>query len=278
MRYFAGLALLLFCLINCSKNNTDPSTSPRIKSLAMKGTSTPPEYDNIDFSYDNSERITQILGYHGPAGQPIPAADTIFKFVFYYNSADKLPWLVVLSLSYSYMPQTEYTYNYLYYDNQNRVIRDSLYFPDAGISKTLHYTYTSEYTLAENIFGTVDTLRKLSGNYDSFVRPGPLPSDPKQTRYTTFDNGFNPLNYLNISSIYHIVNNSKDPNLPEWSAWSLSNKNNIIKEWINSSVTDPPSSTLEYKYNTHGLPLYRVWRSGLQLDITDTLTYIYDWK
>lgn len=244
----------------------------------MRGPASFPEYDNIDFSYDNSERITDILGYHGPSGQPIAAEDTIFRFSFHYNGDDKLPWLTVFLASYSSGSPADYVYNYLYYDNQDRVTRDSMYFPlsATGVTKVLHYTYTADYILAENILGGIDTLRSSSGNYDSFSRPGHTPSDPVQTRYAEFDNGFNPLNYLNISSIYHVVNGSKDPNLSEWSVWSLSNRNNITKEWLNSSITDPPSSTMEYKYSIHGLPLYRIWRSGLQLDIMDTLTYIYD--
>lgn len=279
MRYFAGLVLLLFWFSSCKKNNdNDPPSSPRVKSLSIKWVNSTPQFDNISFFYDSDDRVTQILGHHGLADQPVAATDTIFRFVFLYSGADELPSLTIFSGSYSSGVPADYVFNYLFYDGQRRVTRDSMYFPNSatGVTKVLHYTYTTDYTLAENRLGGIDTLRISSGNYDSFSSPGHTPADPVLTRYAEFDNGFNPLNYLNISSIYHVVNGSKDPNLSEWSVWTLSNKNNITKEWFNSSRTDPPSSTMEYKYDTHGLPVYRVWRSGLLLDVTDTLTYIYE--
>lgn len=224
MKYIFICTILFFFINSCVKDKHSTNVSiPKLRSLTIKWNYNSPNHDNIDFFYDNLNRVSSILCHHGSYEIPIAASDTIFKFLFFYNGINPFPYLSINADSYQIYPSGIYEYDYLFYDSKNKVIKDSTV-NSLGQFAIRNYQYTDD-----NIILNSDTFGLSAGNFVSF-KEGP---DPRGFQYgwrVAFDDKINPLNSLNVSSVYNVVSHSTSPNFSEWSAWSLSNKNNQIED------------------------------------------------
>jgi hypothetical protein len=272
MRYIPALLALTLLLNACTPDHHDTiTTTHSIKSLTIKWTANAPDHDNIDFFYDNTDRVTHIIGHNGDHyGGTIASTDTIFRYAFYYQGNNNLPYLSVLATYFNSTAVGEYEYDYLFYDSQNRVTRDSIVFPPPFAQYYLFdYSYTNNYTIAD-----LDTLRGSNGNYTSF---SPFGFTNNFAWKADFDSKVNPLNKLNVSSIYNTISKRKNPFVGEWSVWSLSNANNETTVWYGiAPLSSVPNDKLSFTYNQEGLPLERIWRMGPNEMVMDTLIYNYN--
>jgi hypothetical protein len=184
--------------------------------------------------------------------------------------------------------------HFLYYDAAGQLAKDSVLFYSSPNGWDFH---------------TVTSVIRSGSDYicrDSIIPPYPpgAPPYPAQiyyyplkyvnnnfTEYCTgspgsffmdFDAGDNPLNQLNIASLFPVMDYQHSPicnNL--WSVWSFSNKNNItrIKHEFNPATGTARDTTFLFNhYDNNGRLEKRYWcrsYSGSPMDTVDMIRFIY---
>jgi hypothetical protein len=262
--------LIMVCFLStCKKNNSDePPAITKIKQLSFLYDDhiNIPDRSQVDFSFDGYDRVKKILIYLGDSGIVIPPIDTVTVVNFFYNGANKLPDSVFI-IKQLY---TTWEWHLLSYDGNGRVIKDSIRVPYPQ-DYSVTYSYSGNKTMCHNSslgsFGN-DTLVNENGNFIQILKGGTI------VNYE-FDNKVNPLNNLNIGSIFHVIIGSPVAGL--WSMWSASNKNNLTadKTYVNG-VLQPNPLKITYSYNEKGLPKKRFWfNSYSPATVQDTMTYKY---
>lgn len=262
------LIIAFTLLIACKKSNVDRSAGmARVTQLSFiyLPSSSQPEPSQVDFSYDGNERVKTILIYLGDSGVAIPSTDTVMYLSFFYNDANKLPYLIFHKKQ---MYGNTWESHSLSYDASNRVIKDSI--TNQTSSFVILYTYDGNKTIRHNsLLGSWynDTMVSQNGNY--------IQSRQKdRVYYYEFDGQINPLNNLNIAPVFDVI--SYNGGL--WSLWTANNKNNITAEKVYSTdgVLQYTQHQSIYFYDPQGLPQKRIWYSSSNpREVVDTMFYKY---
>jgi len=250
--------------------------------------------DRMDINYDNSNRVVSILAYNTQLPPGAPFYDSIFNLRFDYAGNSNMPYSA--SITRYGVPYNEI--HYLHYDGAGQLAKDSVLF----------YSSVNGW-----YFHTVTSVIRSGSNYicrDSTIPPGfpGAPPPPAQIYYFTlkyvnnnfteygtgspgsffmdFDAGDNPLNQLNIASLFPVMDYHHSPicnNL--WSVWSFSNKNNItrIKHEFNPATGTARDTTFLYNhYDSNGRLEKRYWceiysggPTGIAVDTVDMIQFTY---
>lgn len=249
--------------------------------------------DRMDINYDNSNRVFLIQAYNTQLPPGAPFYDSIFNLRFDYAGNSNMPYRASI---------TRYLAGYneihfLHYDAGGQLSKDSVLF----------YSNVNGW-----YFHTVTSVIRSGNDYicrDSTIPPGfpGAPPPPAQIYYLTlkymnnnfteyaagfpgsffmdFDTGDNPLNQLNISSLFPVIDYQHTPvcnNL--WSVWSFSNKNNItrIKHEFNPATGTARDTTFLYNhYDNNGRLEKRYYcrnytgPAGIAVDTVDMIQFIY---
>ncbi len=285
MKHVLLIASCMFTfLTSCKKDNT-PSTNtvvPKIKRLMfIQG-----NINNIDFYYDNAGRVTLMNAYFGNSPINVPPSDSIFNFHFEYTGNNSLPskFTYVNNILFPYY---EKFVHFIQYNNNNQPVKDSVTISNnpnsSGFYKVTNFEYQQDLIICHernwNNQTSSTSLSFLNGNFIS-ANSYPIPNPNLQFWFYDYDNGINPLNSLNISPIFYLINDRYQVHFSYWSVWSLYNKNNFIriKFGFNSiSGTYSDTTSLSYSYNTDGLLQKRYWYKVFPsyIDTTDVIRYIY---
>jgi len=211
MKSIVFLVLFYLCaLIGCRKKETSgnnfSAATGKLKRITEVGTNL--SIDNkffSDFSYDNQDRVSNIVQY-----AKTPNGDSLFdcSINFFYTQSNLLPDKIFQDGSSNY-------WHYLTYDVNNRLIKDScvkVINPTNLIdSVTFQYfgnTRIGYYgTMIANALEAKDSMVILNEN-SSFNKVywdinNPYSNDFGVEEYLNFDGRKNPLYFLNIGKIYY---------------------------------------------------------------------------
>jgi len=264
IKFLSFAVVVILSLIACKKNHTDePAAIPKVRELSFifQPNSSQPEPSQVDFSYDNYDRVKSILVYLGNSDIAIPSTDTMTTVNFFYNGSAKLPYLIFIK---RHLNGGVTESHLLSYDASDRIVKDSIL-----NQYSIYYSYNSDKTIRNNTspggWGK-DTLISENGNYTQVKQLD-------QEIHRDFDNKINPLNYLNIGPIYHVIEMYGGI----WSLWTASNQNNMLEEKVYSAgIFQYNRHKAVYIYNNEGLPQKRIWYYTYNpQDVIDTMFYKY---
>jgi hypothetical protein len=262
MRLLAFVSILLVVL-SCKKSNDKDHLIPagsKVTRLELYDTSTQQEWQ-IVFAFDQQQRVNGMHGYVGPLRSTVLPADSLFYIYYSYRDNNSLPYKIT-----SRVLTQAVQFHDLTYDGQNRLIRDSIYSQNA--SSLMYYRYLPGYMIAES--GSYrDSFQHANGNY--------IFSAGRNNAYTKaeFDNQPNPLNYFNVSQVFHVL--CGNPNGYFFDYWTATNRNNqtlvLSSTNRNFSYTSLPLKHV-YTYLPNGLPDTKASYYGASL--TQSMKYHYE--
>jgi len=268
LKLLTVLLSISYFLSACKKNNNDqPATIPMVKQLTITFPGNPPQPSQVDFFYDNLNRVKRVFIYLGDSGVIVPSNDTVCLMDFFYQNNNSLPSSALIDQRITHDKKS----HQLTYSSNSQVIKDSVIIFLSSTTSTylVSYDYSGNSIIANTNFptpGIRDTLIIVNGNFSIYQH------SPQKTLYE-FDSKPNPLNELNIAPIFHVIANNREPSNPYWSLWSFCNKNNFTKVTFLYNGAVNTTNLLDYTYNIANLPVKRVWR--LYNMIQDTITYKY---
>ena len=240
-------ASIFLTFFSCKKDEAEYENIPagaKVRNMEFTDTSTATMFQVV-FRYDTDERVTHVYGHNGSFGSVVNAADTVFSAKFYYEGAGRLPFKIT-----DWTLTKPYTHRFLTYDQNRQLVKDSSFLASDPVRNinVIYYRKLPGYLLAES-GGNIDSFRLSSGNYTYSHR-----------RYNSFqraeyDNHVNPLNYLNIAPVFHVLSGDLIHSMFDY--WNVSNKNNeTLWQQANNLNFFPSSITIRmsYTYNQAGLP------------------------
>lgn len=290
----SGLYAIFLLACKRETNNITNPAQAKVKTMEFTGMGSLTGYkDRINFNYDNADRVVSIQAYNTQLPSGAPFYDSIFNLRFDYAGNSNMPYRG--SITRYGVPYNEI--HYLHYDAAGQLAKDSVLF----------YSSVNGW-----YFHTLTSVIRSGSDYicrDSTIPPGfpGAPPPPAQIYYTNlkyvnnnfteyvtgypgsffldFDAGVNPLNQLNIASLFPVLDYQHSPicnNL--WSVWSFASKNNIIriKQEFNPSTGMARDSVLLFNhYDINGRLEKRFWcntysgPTGPALDTVDMIQFIY---
>jgi hypothetical protein len=171
MKKLAVLCCVAVILFSCTKgkNNSPvvndlPTTSDSSYLASIKNYA--PGYKLVDsFGYDTGKRVTSFVQYVFDSTQGSPHAGHTTMMFSYANSNSVVP----ASYTATYLGGATNEVHQLYYDNQNRIIKDTASAAGSGF-KVTYYAYSNNSIISTVLFdGTyddtqVDTMFLNNGN------------------------------------------------------------------------------------------------------------------
>ena len=276
--------LVAVVLSGCTKNenNIPPAPVSSLKQLSfshINSSSTfPPGPAQVNFSYDGSGRVNQLLMHLGDSGISVPATDTLCRMYFFYQGSAQLP-------AYAYVRKPSGTgimtgdYHYFSYDANGRVTRDSMINEFTGARADTFISYSNDYCITETGADPLNRARIDSGiilNDNLVALYEQQGSSAMSYRYEN-DQKINPFSRINIAPVFSSYGlNPKNPfNIYLESLLPVYGKNNTnsIRVYVNGILTR--THTLWYTYNGESLPVHRIWSYDNPLTVADTLTFKY---
>lgn len=249
--------------------------------------------DRMDINYDNSNRVVSMQAYNIQLPPGAPFYDSIFNLRFDYAGNSNMPYKA--SITRYGTPYNEI--HYLYYDVAGQLAKDSVLFYSSLNGWEFHTVTSvirsgSDYICRDSTIppyapgappppGQIYylTLKYVNNNFTEYTTGSP------GSFFMDFDAGDNPLNHLNIASLFPVMDYHHSPicnNL--WSVWSFSNKNNItrIKHEFNPATGTARDTTSLYNYYDSNGRLEKRYRcknysgpTGIRVDTADMIQFIY---
>lgn len=263
-------------------NNQAQTMVKRMELTSMGISSSFGGKDNIDFIYDNANRVASMIAYNVILFPNASYYDSIFRITFEYTGNNQLPSKVTL-INHS---NTNHEIHYFKYNGSGQPIVDSVLAFSSwgwGFARRSTYSYSGNSVLCQDSTsfgpGILTTIFSgFNGNYNNYGQP------PVYQQSYEFDNGNNPLNKLNIAPIFFCLTYARRPIADIWSIWSFTNKNNItlVKLDFNSGLGIARDTTFLYNhYNSNGLLEKRYWCEQLYgtgttfVDTIDMIKFMY---
>jgi hypothetical protein len=281
MKNYCLPALMMLFLLSCKRDkdttDSDPMIDP-IPQFAVSETTFQPSSKFLKreisytkgnpllkqvrlFTYDNTNRCTEIRVGIIDSAQSNPAFQVSRTLTFSYTGASLLPASVNLVRSVFPNLVTTFYYNY---NSQGRKIRDSVRVKNqAGepADMVIHYQYEKDQVFATPVLrgfpmenNNLDTLSLLKGgNIEKLVSKTIKTSGDRMTTYTfTYDQFISPYRKMNIANSLYFEHPSIGIgyNVPKETHYMGVTINNMTS-WTSGNYT----ATFQYQYNVDKYPL-----------------------
>jgi hypothetical protein len=270
----AIILLLIIILTSCRKTNTGGTSStnaPLLKQYVILDTNSTIPNDTLvflDFTYDNSKRITQMLHYEYP--NPSYVLTLVESFSFFYNNADTLPYKLVVFENENGTSGTNTVY-YSYAGTSNTITEDSTVSPSLVI--TNKYAYTNNTVIRNQAIvrnGTlsdsyIDTFYQTRSNGNIISQLDTLYHNGQtiiQSFTYQFDNHPNPL-----YKTYPPVAVLEEDGLNE-SPQQKNNYTSVNEYSSNNGSTDVTNSLYSFSYSSNGYPVKSIQQDNYQNNAT----------
>jgi hypothetical protein len=258
MKNYIILSAVLFTIFSCNKTNSPvppvtPAGDSLLKSFSMYS---PQAHAKLieTFSYNGSSQLAGIHGYSYDTSSGTPSIDSAF---ISFAMTDTVTPPAAYDLAFHNdgdNPADVKEHHLVFYDNQKRVIRDSIASSSRNLYLVQHYIY-------DDLGNT--TIQWL---YPDAVAPGGYTINQVDTMFIQGDNIFTDILYSAVDgSFYHLFTSSYSTHINPLYNPSLSNSlgcllvfNNIGGDYRSINLPDQhtdqengsPSITLNYVWTT----------------------------
>lgn len=257
-----GIVLCLLVLFSCKKDHNDtPSNGTRLSKVIVWSSSFPsyPSISVNQFYYDALNRVSKIDYSNGDSAKGESGAKYAYSTKWFYNGNEQLPYKYTIADD-----STVFSELYFFYDNQGRLVLDSLPTPDVNTYTIKKYnwlpgrvlTITAKHEMGIIAMSTdssqINSQNCLAQFGTSYAIGSGMPAF-----YYTYDNKINPLHTLNIHAALPFTSIGGVGNLGFSENNQIELKTGFFRLFGSPAGTFSPtgSATNKYNYNAHNLPV-----------------------
>jgi hypothetical protein len=261
-----GFVCSLSVVFACKKTSNDSNAvynGPKLTKVMVWGASRPSSTIAIyEYHYDDGNRVTRIDQSIGDSANGDIKTYLYDTTTWYYKGNERLPYKNTGIAIFSMLPE-----KYFYYDNQGRLIRDSVIDIVCRCSYVRTYTWSGNHVMIPNnrpygggIPGRVTDSITLNNNNQLSIFTVGIQSQTGRITGSIFtsDNKLNPLHTLNIQAAtpfttvygFPTVGYSQN-NITETAAGFYELLGPNPGSFVNSALV----ISYKYNYNDHNLPV-----------------------